>query len=98
MERFQYGGVTDAGQDLSGLVRLIHAAVEFLLARQINGLASDVQRQGSTARRSGNRLSWATDTIDFWSVAKSVSSGHCTTGLLNGKGFIFVLVVGNDHR
>ena len=74
------------------------AAVELLLARQINGLASDVQRQGSTARRSGNRLSWATDTIDFWSVAKSVSSVHCAVGLLNGKGFIFVLVVGNDHR
>ena len=72
------------------------AAVELLLARQINGLASDVQRQGSTARRSGNRLSWTTETIDFWRVAKSVSSGHCTTGLLNGKGFIFV--VGNDHR
>jgi len=30
MERFQYGGVTDAGQDLSGLVRLIHAAYEVL--------------------------------------------------------------------
>ena len=74
------------------------AAVELLLARQINGLASDVQRQGSTARRSGNRLSCPTDTIDFWSVAKSVSSVHCAVGLLNGKGFIFVLAVGNDHR
>ena len=30
MERFQYGGVTEAGQDLSGLVRLIHAAYEVL--------------------------------------------------------------------
>jgi DnaJ-class molecular chaperone len=29
LERFQYG-VTDAGQDLSGLVRLIHAAYEVL--------------------------------------------------------------------
>ncbi|MEO8345103.1 MAG: hypothetical protein ABI607_05350 [Betaproteobacteria bacterium] len=29
LERFQYG-VTDAGQDLSGLVRMIHAAYEVL--------------------------------------------------------------------
>lgn len=29
LERFQYG-VTDAGQDLSGLVRLIHAAYDVL--------------------------------------------------------------------
>ena len=33
LERFQYG-VTDAGQDLSGLVRLIHAAYSVLSDRE----------------------------------------------------------------
>ena len=34
LERFQYGS-TDAGQDLSGLVRMIHAAYEVLSSPQL---------------------------------------------------------------
>ena len=34
LERFQYG-VTDAGQDLSGLVRMIHAAYEVLSSPEL---------------------------------------------------------------
>jgi molecular chaperone DnaJ len=59
LERFQYGS-TDAGQDLSGLVRMIHAAYEVL---------SDPQRRqaydaelAQAAARADSELKQALDT------------------------------------
>jgi molecular chaperone DnaJ len=48
LERFQYG-VTDAGQDLSGLVRMIHAAYD-VLSNPERRRAYDVELAEAAAR------------------------------------------------
>ena len=71
LERFQYGA-TDAGQDLSGLVRMIHAAYEVLSSPE----SPPQLRRAARARSRGRRRRTQ---VDARRAAGRSARGACRT-------------------